>query len=86
MSVGDMSKSIVYRTPEGKDAVRILYFKSMVRPHLANLKQDYQKIYNAALNQKRARIISEWFEEAKDDVFIDIDPEFRRCRILNIKQ
>lgn len=86
MSVGDLSKPIIYRTPDGKDAVRILYFKSMVKPHLANLKQDYQKIYNAALNQKRARIISEWFEEAKDDVFIDIDPEFRRCRILNIKQ
>ena len=65
MSVGDLSKPIIYRTPDGKDAVRILYYKSMVKPHLANLKQDYQKIYNAALNQKRARIFQNGSKKPK---------------------
>ncbi len=86
MQVGTISNPIAFRTPDGKDAVRILYYKSTIKPHLANLQQDYQKIYAAALNKKRLITLNDWFDEAKEDVFIEIDPEFRECRILNIEQ
>ena len=36
-----------------KDAVRIIYYKSKVKPHEANLEQDWQKIQAAALNKKQ---------------------------------
>lgn len=82
MQVGTISKPIPYRTPDGKDAVRILYYKSKMRPHVANLKDDYQKIQAAALNEKKNRILSRWFKEANNDVFILIDEEYNFCNIL----
>jgi len=82
MQVGDITKPMQYRMDDGKQAVRIIYYESSTKPHVANLDDDYQKIYNAALNEKKARILSEWFGDAKEQVFIDIDKEYEYCSIM----
>jgi peptidyl-prolyl cis-trans isomerase SurA len=83
MKVGDISKPITYRTDDQKDAVRILYYKSRIPPHLASLKDDYQKIQMATLNEKKNRILEKWFLKARQDVFINIDRNFDYCGILD---
>ena len=67
---------------DGKDAMRIIYYQSKLSPHQANLDLDYQKIYSAALNAKKLQNMSEWFKDAKHEVFIEIDPEYNNCNIL----
>jgi peptidyl-prolyl cis-trans isomerase SurA len=84
MEVGAVSKPLPYRTEEGKDAVRIVYYQSRVKPHRANLRDDYQKIQMAALNEKKNIIVEEWFEEAVNDVYIDIDKDYDYCNIVNL--
>lgn len=83
MKVGDISRPIVYRTDEGKDAVRILYYKSRIPPHQASLKEDYHKIQTATLNEKKNKILEEWFLKARQDVFINIDTTYDYCGLLN---
>jgi len=83
MEQGEISVPVEYRTPDGKEAVRLLYFKESTSPHIANLKEDYQKIYSAALNQKRRKVITSWFNEAKLEVYIDIDEDYNECKIIN---
>lgn len=83
MEVGAISRPIVYRTDEGKDAVRILYYKSRIPPHQASLKDDYHKIQTAALNEKKNKLLEKWFLEARQDVFINIDKTYDYCGILN---
>ncbi|MGC1242090.1 MAG: peptidylprolyl isomerase [Chryseosolibacter sp.] len=83
MKVGDISKPIVYRTDEGKDAVRILYYKSRIAPHQASLTDDYHKIQVAALNEKKNKVLEKWFLNARQDVFINIDKSYDYCGILN---
>ena len=83
MKVGEISKPIVYRTDEGKDAVRILYYKSRVPPHQASLKEDYHRIQTATLNEKKNRILEQWFLKARQDVFINIDKTYDYCGLLN---
>lgn len=83
MKVGDISTPIVYRTEDGKDAVRILYYKSRISPHQASLKEDYHKIQVAALNEKRNRVLEKWFQEARKDVFINIDQTYDYCGLMN---
>ena len=82
MQVGEISKPMRYRTDDGKQAVRILYYKSRIRPHQANLKDDWQKIQKAALEEKKMRILNEWFEEARKEVFINIDEDYSYCNIM----
>jgi peptidyl-prolyl cis-trans isomerase SurA len=82
MTVGTITKPIAYRTDDGKSAMRILYYKTKIPPHYASIKDDYQKIYNAALGQKKSSLLDTWFDKTKNEVYIDIDPEFRECNVL----
>jgi peptidyl-prolyl cis-trans isomerase SurA len=82
MQVGDISKPIVYRTDDGKDAVRILYYKSRIPPHLASLEDDWHRIQTATLNEKKNNVLQKWFKKARKDVFINIDQQYEFCGIL----
>lgn len=82
MKVGNISKPISYRTDDGKEAVRILYFKTKLPPHQANLKDDWHRIQAAALGEKKDNALEKWFLKARGDVFINIDPEYNGCGIL----
>jgi len=86
MKIGSISEPITYRTDDGKDAVRILYYKARTPPHQASLEQDWTKIQAATLNEKKDKILQKWFEKARADVFINIDPEYDNCGILNDRQ
>lgn len=79
MQVKSISKPVSYRTDDGKSAMRILYYKSKIDPHYANLNEDWQKIYNAALGEKKNKILNEWFEKSKGEVYISIDEEYKNC-------
>jgi peptidyl-prolyl cis-trans isomerase SurA len=82
MQVGSISKPVVYRTDDGKSAMRILYYKSKIDPHYANLNDDWQKIYNAALGEKKNKVLNEWFESSKGEVYISIDDEYKDCKLM----
>ena len=82
MKVGDISKPIAYRTDDGKDAVRILYYKSRIPPHLASLDEDWNRIQKATLSEKKNNVLQKWFQKAQRDVFISIDPAYDYCGIL----
>ena len=83
MKEGGISKPIVYRTEDFKDAVRILYFKQRLPPHQANLKEDWHRIQAAALSQKKDKVMDKWFTKARQDVFIKIDPAYKNCEIVD---
>lgn len=82
MKVGNISKPLRYRTDDGKEAVRILYFKTKLAPHVANLKDDWSRIQSAALAEKKDITLDKWFNKARQDVFINIDPAYNYCKIL----
>ncbi len=82
MTIGTISEPMEFQLPNGERAFRILFYKKRIAPHEANLDQDYQKIAKATLNNKSNMILSEWFEEARDDVYIEIDPEYKNCKLL----
>ena len=83
MKVGNITTPLRFRTEDGEPAVRIIYYKNYRAPHYANLKEDYQKLYVATLNDKKNTLLREWLSTAKKEVFIDIDPEYNGCNIVD---
>lgn len=83
MKVGNISRPVVYRTDDGKNAVRIIYFKTKFPPHQANLRADWYRIQAAAVAQKKDKVLDKWFGKVRGDVFISIDPSLKGCRILD---
>ncbi len=82
MKIGTISSAQEYKLPDGKDAVRIIYYKNEQKPHQANLKDDWQRIQAAALTEKKNTVLLTWFDKARFEVFIDIDKAYENCNIL----
>lgn len=83
MKVGSISRPLVYRTEGQKEAVRILFYKSKTPPHELSLKEDWNKLQVATLNEKKNGILNRWFSKVRKDVFINIDPTYDLCGILD---
>ena len=83
MEIGQISVPIETRLDDGTTAYKILLYKEKIPPHLGNLSEDYQRFRNFALNRKQVELMDLWFERAKGDVFINIDPEYNSCDIMN---
>jgi peptidyl-prolyl cis-trans isomerase SurA len=82
MKVGNISPPIAYRSPDGKTGMKLLYLKVKHSPHVINIGDDYEKIREFALMNKRNEEIEKWFTEAIGEVYIKIDPDYQVCRLF----
>ncbi|NOX48257.1 MAG: peptidylprolyl isomerase [Chlorobi bacterium] len=83
LKVGDISNPVPFKMDDGKDAYRILYLKSRTEPHRANLKEDYDKIQNWALEDKKGKVMNEWITEKIESTYIKINGELGKCEFTN---
>lgn len=80
MEVGEISNAVPMKTEDNQDAYRIMMLKKKTVPHKANLEDDYSKIREWALQNKKMEIVSEWIEDKADDTYIKIIEEYRDCK------
>lgn len=83
MEVGDVSKATSYTTDDAKEAYRLLQLVEKTAPHRANIDQDYDKIYNIALNQKHQAVLDEWVVEHAKKAYIRIVDNYSDCDLYN---
>lgn len=79
---GNISKPAFTQSPSGNQGYRLIYFKSQTEPHKANLKEDYQKIQQLALQKKQEKIVATWFNKKQKETYLRIDDEYRDCKNL----
>ncbi|MFT4735572.1 MAG: peptidyl-prolyl cis-trans isomerase SurA [Arcticibacterium sp.] len=82
LEVGELTAALAYRSPDGKTGMRLLYLKDKFEPHVINMNDDYEKIREFAMMNKRNVEIEKWFGEAISEVYIKIDPEYQVCRLF----
>ena len=84
LKVGAYSQPLDYTDPSGKKGVRIVYLKSQTAPHRENLKDDYSKIAEKALAEKKENALEKWFTLKLSSYYIKIDPEYVACETMKI--
>ncbi len=73
MRIGDYSQPALYdNMMEQKKGVRIVKLIDRTKPHIANLKDDYQLIQMAALNEKKQVVIDQWVKSKIEGIFVRI--------------
>jgi peptidyl-prolyl cis-trans isomerase SurA len=82
MKVGEIAPASQYKTATGETAYRIINYVSKTEPHQANLKDDYQKIQQAALQSKQNKTMEEWFSKKRKQTYVRINDEFGSCEKL----
>ena len=79
LKVGQYSHPVEYVDERGKKGVRILYLKTRTEPHRENLKDDYNRISQRALEEKKNEVLEQWFNKKVVTYYILIDDEYKSC-------
>lgn len=83
MSVNDVSAPFKVLNPGGEVVFKIVQLQSKTDPHKANLKQDYSKIQQAAIQSKQGLFINNWVEDKIKNTFIAIDRRYENCPMIS---
>ncbi len=84
LAVGEYSQPVEYTDERGKRGVRIIYLKNKTVPHRENLKDDYNKVSQRALEQKKENALESWFNGKVKNYYIMIDDEYKTCAALKM--
>jgi peptidyl-prolyl cis-trans isomerase SurA len=79
MKPGEISKAVKTQSPDGKEAYDLFFLKSQSEPHVANMKDDYQRIQQAALAEKKNTVIENWINDKAGKTYIRIDEAYKDC-------
>jgi peptidyl-prolyl cis-trans isomerase SurA len=82
MKPGEYSQPTTYATEQGKKGVRLIYLRNRTTPHRENLKDDYNRISQRALEDKKQKILAKWFSDKIKGYYIYVDPDFAGCSDL----
>ncbi|HQV60028.1 MAG: peptidylprolyl isomerase [Chitinophagaceae bacterium] len=74
MKVGEFSQPTPFESEQGKKGVRVVYLKSRSQPHRMNLQDDYSKISNFALEEKKSKTMEKWLKSKLPSYYVMIDP------------
>jgi len=79
MQVGDISNPVPMKTEEQKDAYRILKLLEKTQPHRANLKIDYTRVQQWALQDKQKRAIDKWINQKAKETYVRVVEQYKTC-------
>jgi len=83
MKIGQVSEPVIMNTTDGKQAYRLIKLNQRTKPHKASLKQDYQRIQAAALEEQQRKSINRWIKKKQEHTFIKINEEYTNCLFTN---
>ncbi len=75
MKISDISQPTAYTDEQGKKGVRIVFLKSRSEPHRMNLHDDYSRISQFALEEKKAKAMEKWLATKLPTYYINVDPQ-----------
>ncbi len=79
LTVGEYSQPFEYTDERGKKGVRIVQLITRTEPHRENLKDDYNKIAQRALEEKKNETLEKWFTKNIPTFYINVDNEYKSC-------
>ncbi len=73
LEIGEVTRPIEFTKPSGEIAYRIVLLQSRTDPHQANLRQDYTKVKQAAIEERKSEYLQKWLEEKVLSTYVEID-------------
>lgn len=73
MKIGEISQPVAFEGEQGKKGVRIIFLKSKSEPHRMNLQDDYSRISQFALEEKKSKTLDKWIKAKLPAYYIMVD-------------
>ncbi len=82
LSVGSITKPLMYQAEDGTPAFRIVKVVSKTEAHVADIKVDYDKMQNAAKSDKEEQILQRWYAKNMKKTYLMITDDYASCDAL----
>ncbi len=79
LKVGEISEPYQATDMSGKMVFKIAMLKSKTQPHVANLDDDYQRIQDLALENKKQNTVNDWVKDKQKSTYVRIDESYKNC-------
>jgi peptidyl-prolyl cis-trans isomerase SurA len=79
---GQYSVPQVYMDERNRKAVRLINLKRRTEPHRENMLDDYNRIAQRAIEEKKGNVLEKWFKDHIPTYFVSIDTEYVSCESL----
>ena len=80
---GDYSQPHIFLTDAHEQSCRIVYLRNRTTPHKANLHDDYARIQEVAMAQKKQLKMQQWVTAKLPSYYLKIAPEYQGCGVLH---
>lgn len=78
LDVGAVTAPVRFEDPSGAVTYKLFQLDSRTTPHKASLRRDYNRIRTAAVESKKAEILSDWVASTIGATFVKLDPSLAR--------
>jgi peptidyl-prolyl cis-trans isomerase SurA len=82
LKVGEISEPFKTTDENNNVVFRIVRLDNELPAHTANLKDDYQSLYNAAMMNERTKVYEKWIKEKIEVTYLKISEELKSCEFL----
>ncbi|MFA6404019.1 MAG: peptidylprolyl isomerase [Salinivirgaceae bacterium] len=83
LQVGDISAPFETVDASGQTVYKIVLLKTKTEAHQANLKDDYQRIQDLALEKKKTEFVDDWVSKKVKSTYLRIDDDYKKCPFKN---
>jgi peptidyl-prolyl cis-trans isomerase SurA len=83
LSIGGITEPVMYQGDDGTPAFRIVKLISKTEPHVADIRVDYDKMQNAARNDKEEIILKRWYVKNMKKTYLMIGDDYKQCSELS---
>jgi peptidyl-prolyl cis-trans isomerase SurA len=82
LNVGGFSKPHIFMTDAHEQSARIVYLRNRSNPHKANMRDDYGKLQDVALAQKKQQKMQNWVTTKVPTFYLKVAGEYQSCSVL----
>ncbi|MEE2699997.1 MAG: peptidylprolyl isomerase [Bacteroidota bacterium] len=83
MEDNEISSPVIIQMQDGQKAYRIVKLRKKKNAHTANLVDDYDKIRNVALSEKKQEVVNKWLKEKIEKTYIKLGDNLNDCNFTH---
>lgn len=79
MEVGDILGPELYQGRDGKKSYRLVKLLERTEPHVANMRDDYNRLSQSAKRKLENEELENWINRNKNTAYVWVDPQYQTC-------
>ena len=69
----------LYQGRDGKKSYRLVKLLERTEPHVANMRDDYNRLSQSAKRKLENEELENWISQNRNTAYIWVDPQFQTC-------